>query len=286
MHPNDASATPAGPASSPTPPARRAATSWSARSSAVPGPPPGRHRRRRQDRRRRRPPAPGSAALLAEELARLRVPHLDPTGSAWPCCSSGPLSDADLRGRPTGRSGPRGWRSSRGGRCRSTRALGRRALETRPRIVQAMFVGPRDRSVERAERACHRARRRLESPRAGGRAGSLYVASCSFLTVTYKALVAADKLAHFYDSPTRDVGVRAIPPAVLDEHGARRGSARSRSGCSATTARSTRSAATSSGCGAARGDSGRRRSSTRSCCSRPSTSRGATRRSSTTPSSC
>jgi glutamate synthase (ferredoxin) len=52
--------------------------------------------------------------------------------------------------------------------------------------------------VERAERACHRARRRLESAPRAAAPGSLYVASCSFLTVTYKALVAADQLAHFY----------------------------------------------------------------------------------------
>src|SRR5439155_21930291 len=79
----------------------------------------------------------------------------------------------------------------------SEEALGRRAQTTRTRIVQAVVVGPRDRTPARAERACHRAVRLLEAAaRADGRA--LYVSSFSFLTVTYKALVAADQLAAFY----------------------------------------------------------------------------------------
>ena len=138
--------------------------------------------------------------LLAAELTRLRIPHLDPDrlGVAM-LFQRSPLADSDLR-----QAADRAFRAE-GMEIVAWRevpvdpaALGRRAEETRPRIVQALFVGPRDRSVERAERACHRARRRLESTARELAQGSLYVASCSFLTVTYKALVAADELAHFY----------------------------------------------------------------------------------------
>ncbi|HXJ65369.1 MAG TPA: glutamate synthase-related protein [Actinomycetota bacterium] len=138
--------------------------------------------------------------LLAAELARLRVPHLDPDrlGVAM-LFHRDALADRDLR-----QAADRAFRSE-GMEVVAWRevpvdasALGLRASDTRPRIAQALFVGPRDRSVERAERACHRARRRLESSARELAPGSLYVASCSFLTVTYKALVAADELAHFY----------------------------------------------------------------------------------------
>jgi glutamate synthase domain-containing protein 2/glutamate synthase domain-containing protein 1/glutamate synthase domain-containing protein 3 len=139
-------------------------------------------------------------ALLAAELARLRVPHLDPERLGVAMLFQRPaLDDASLR-----RAADRAFRAE-GMEIVAWRevpvdpsALGRRAALTRPRIVQAMFVGPRDRSVERAERACHRARRRLEGAARSVAPGSLYVSSCSFLTVTYKALVAADELAHFY----------------------------------------------------------------------------------------
>ncbi len=145
-------------------------------------------------------------ALLASELARLRIPHLDPDRlGVVMLFVRDVLADADLR-----RLADRSFRAE-GLEIVAWRdvpvepeALGRRALETRPRIVQALFVGPRDRSVERAERACHRARRRLESAARGAAPGSLYVASCSFLTVTYKALVAADQLAAFYPDLVSD----------------------------------------------------------------------------------
>ncbi len=139
-------------------------------------------------------------ALLAAELTRLRIPHLDPDrlGVAM-LFQRASLSDLELR-----RAADRAFRAE-GMEVVAWRevpvdptALGQRALETRPRIVQALFVGPRDRSVERAERACHRARRRLEASTRAVAPGSLYVASCSFLTVTYKALVAADGLANYY----------------------------------------------------------------------------------------
>ena len=76
--------------------------------------------------------------------------------------------------------------------------LGQLASDTRPRILQAVFgLGP---SLEAAapgsdelERVAFRLRRRIlaASPRT-------YVASCSFRTVVYKALVTADSLSDFY----------------------------------------------------------------------------------------
>ena len=95
-----------------------------------------------------------------------------------------------------------------------------------------------------------------------------YVASLSFRTVTYKALCAADQLARLLPRSRRPGALRSLrdlPPALLDEHDARPGNARSRSGSSATTARSTRSRATSTGCAPARATSA---PTTTSCCTR------------------
>ncbi|MFN2589690.1 MAG: glutamate synthase-related protein, partial [Actinomycetota bacterium] len=76
-------------------------------------------------------------------------------------------------------------------------ALGAYALETMPRILQAVLLRPTELADQDAERLTHRARRRAEAlARTRGR--SVYFASFSFLTVTYKALVAADQLAEFY----------------------------------------------------------------------------------------
>ena len=66
--------------------------------------------------------------------------------------------------------------------------LGSQALSSRPRIVQALLRG------ENAdERAAFRLRRRIDATTEG-----TYVASCSFRTVVYKGLVAADALPRFY----------------------------------------------------------------------------------------
>jgi glutamate synthase (ferredoxin) len=78
-------------------------------------------------------------------------------------------------------------------------ALGDQARRTMPVIEQAIFVasGGAEEAEEAAERRCFRAGRRATSDaRAGG--ASLYLASCSLRTVTYKALCAADQLAAFY----------------------------------------------------------------------------------------
>ncbi|HWC13244.1 MAG TPA: glutamate synthase large subunit [Actinomycetota bacterium] len=76
-------------------------------------------------------------------------------------------------------------------------ALGEKARATRPLIEQAIVVRPEGSDEEDGERRAFRARRRAENAaRAAG--VSLYIASFSFRTVTYKALCAADQLARFY----------------------------------------------------------------------------------------
>ncbi|MGH2807337.1 MAG: glutamate synthase central domain-containing protein, partial [Actinomycetota bacterium] len=76
-------------------------------------------------------------------------------------------------------------------------ALGDSARASAPVIEQAILSRPLGSDVEDAERRAFRARRRVE--RAARDAGaSIYIASLSFRTVTYKALSAADQLAEFY----------------------------------------------------------------------------------------
>jgi glutamate synthase domain-containing protein 2/glutamate synthase domain-containing protein 1/glutamate synthase domain-containing protein 3 len=92
-------------------------------------------------------------------------------------------------------------------------ALGDLARATMPRIEQAVFTAP-DADAEGAERRCFRAGRR--ATRAAATAGAaLYLASCSTLTVTYKALCAADQLAGFY--PDLAAGDLAVPFAVFHQ---------------------------------------------------------------------
>jgi glutamate synthase (ferredoxin) len=73
-------------------------------------------------------------------------------------------------------------------------ALGPHARTLMPAVEQAILVGP-DLDEDALEWRAYRARRRAE--KASGR-DLLYVVSLSFRTVTYKALCAADELAHFY----------------------------------------------------------------------------------------
>jgi glutamate synthase domain-containing protein 1 len=65
--------------------------------------------------------------------------------------------------------------------------LGDLAIESRPRIVQAVLAPAHDRPDEELERAAYRLRRRIQATTEG-----TYVASCSFRTVLYKGLVAAE----------------------------------------------------------------------------------------------
>ncbi|HYX44759.1 MAG TPA: glutamate synthase central domain-containing protein, partial [Acidimicrobiales bacterium] len=74
--------------------------------------------------------------------------------------------------------------------------LGDMAQASRPRILQAILSAAAPDGHERAnghERAAYRLRRRVEAATTG-----TYVASCSFRTVLYKGLVAADRLHRFY----------------------------------------------------------------------------------------
>ena len=68
--------------------------------------------------------------------------------------------------------------------------LGDLARLSRPQILQAVLSAT---TPNGWERAAYRMRRRIEATTEG-----TYVASCSFRTVLYKGLVAADLLPHFY----------------------------------------------------------------------------------------
>jgi glutamate synthase (ferredoxin) len=97
---------------------------------------------------------------------------------------------------------PAGWRSV----PTRTSVLGTTALASLPRIEQ-LVLAPSEHPD--AERRAYRARRRAE------RAAGVYVASCSFRTVTYKALCAASQLARFY--PDLEDPALAVPFAIFHQ---------------------------------------------------------------------
>jgi glutamate synthase (ferredoxin) len=74
-------------------------------------------------------------------------------------------------------------------------ALGEQARGSRPTVIQAVLAPPpgEGNGCQSSERAALRLRRRLATMAPG-----TYVASCSFRTVVYKGLVAADLLADFW----------------------------------------------------------------------------------------
>jgi len=76
-------------------------------------------------------------------------------------------------------------------------AIGEIALAAQPALVQAIMVRPVGVGDAEAERSAYRVRRRARKAceAAGVR---FYAASCSFLTVTYKAMADADQLDAFY----------------------------------------------------------------------------------------
>jgi len=80
-------------------------------------------------------------------------------------------------------------------------ALGERALVDRPAIEQAIVLRPLGTDPDEGERRAFRARRRIEQE-SRSQSVRLYVASFSFRTITYKGLVAADRLADFYSDLT------------------------------------------------------------------------------------
>jgi len=69
--------------------------------------------------------------------------------------------------------------------------LGDQAMASRPEILHAVFRATD--SGAKNERAAYRMRRRIEA-----NTSETYVASCSFRTIVYKGLIAADLLGHFY----------------------------------------------------------------------------------------
>jgi glutamate synthase (ferredoxin) len=93
-------------------------------------------------------------------------------------------------------------------------ALGERARETMPRVLQALLLRPTGLSTEDAERSCHRARKRAEAA-VGKEERNVFFPSFSFYTVTYKGLVAADQLGEFY-ADLRDPLVEA-PFAIFHQ---------------------------------------------------------------------
>ncbi len=76
-------------------------------------------------------------------------------------------------------------------------ALGETARAQAPAIEQGLLLRPAAVPVGEGERRCFKARKRVEAW-ARERHLSVYCASFSFQTVTYKALSAADQLARFY----------------------------------------------------------------------------------------
>ncbi|MGZ4462819.1 MAG: glutamate synthase-related protein [Gaiellaceae bacterium] len=85
---------------------------------------------------------------------------------------------------------PAGWREVPVDDCQ----LGDRARKTQPAIVQLHLLRPPEIEDQEAEMRAYRARKRIERELLD----KVYVASLSFRTVTYKGLVAADQLGHFY----------------------------------------------------------------------------------------
>jgi glutamate synthase (ferredoxin) len=88
-------------------------------------------------------------------------------------------------------------------------ALGGEARRSMPRIEQLVLRRPLGTSADEAELRAYRARKRAEQ------AGGAYVVSLSFRTITYKALCAADQLAHFY-ADLRDP-VLAVPFGIFHQ---------------------------------------------------------------------
>ena len=75
--------------------------------------------------------------------------------------------------------------------------IGEQATVLLPAILQAILVRPDGLDPAEAERAAYRARRRAEAD-ARAHGYRAYYASCSFVLVTYKALVTSDRLGPFY----------------------------------------------------------------------------------------
>ena len=209
-------------------------------------PSPRRVRRGRTDRRRRGRAVPdprrliahavGAIARRASQLGLLMLFICDqrsPGRSARPSRMPAAVSSSASCAGATFRSIPRRWEITPATRGRASCK----------RCSAAPSADDGARSGTRAPCAAPRSTRSRVR-----RIAMYYVASCSFATVTYKALAAADRLGRVLSRPASTPTSRrrsscstsGTPPTPR-----RPGSAHSRSGCSVTTARSTRSPATS-----------------------------------------
>ena len=176
--------TPAGSASSPTPPAAPRARSSTpcSRGCTTCG-----------TAARPRPTARPATVRACSCRCRRGAP-----GSRW---SSSATRQRGVRSRR--RAGPRGSSRWSGARYRSTPARSERgALASMPRIEQLTLSGG-------DEMRAYRARRRAE------RTPGAYIVSLSFRTVTYKALCAAEELARFYPD-LRDPSL-AVPFGIFHQ---------------------------------------------------------------------
>ncbi len=88
-------------------------------------------------------------------------------------------------------------------------ALGDEARRSMPRVEQLVLRRPLGTSSDEAELRAYRARSRADQ------APGAYVVSLSFRTITYKALCAADQLAHFY-ADLRDPAL-AVPFGIFHQ---------------------------------------------------------------------
>ncbi len=142
--------------------------------------------------------APVSSSRSLAASSRRSSRSRRPSRRVSRCCSCGAEREGDPPGSSSVPARPKGlevlaWREV----PVDAGALGARARVTMPSIVQAVFRRRPGPGAERREHAAFRARRRIEAEARRDQL-DLTVVSCSFSTVTYKALVAADQLAPFY----------------------------------------------------------------------------------------
>ncbi|HEY6568629.1 MAG TPA: glutamate synthase central domain-containing protein, partial [Actinomycetota bacterium] len=112
---------------------------------------------------------------------------IPPRGARWPACAAVERAAAQ-EGLAVW-----GWRTV----PLDPAVLGPMAASSCPRVLQAILRRPSEMTPRQAEHHAHRMRRRIEISCAGSQQ-AFYVTSCSFHTVTYKALVTADHLSAFY----------------------------------------------------------------------------------------
>ena len=88
-------------------------------------------------------------------------------------------------------------------------AIGEMALAAQPALVQAVLLRPEGADDPEAERVAYRVRRRARKACEAAEV-RFYAASCSFLTVTYKAMADADQLHPLRVAGSRERGARLV----------------------------------------------------------------------------